>query len=514
MHNRRKPFYWRALGLSVLAAVLAFTLVTVPVDRPALAQTELLTNGGFETAGANGTVAAGWSAWNIPVPANAPGYVGIALYRQTRNAARVVSGSAAQEMYEFFAIYDGGVYQTVNTTAGTSYQFSTSVYIWSTALEDEDVSAEPSPVTVQIGIDPSGGTNGSAASVQYSAATPYQSADYDKYRAFTKTVTATGSKVTVFIRVAFTQPVQSNHVYIDNASLRATGAAQPTTVPNNPTATGTATVTRTATARTGSATPTVIITREGTVTTPTPSATVVGAVSFTPVPATTQAPAATVTASATAIPVTVEAPTLIPTVEPPTAIPTLITPVTATLFVPSPQPVDPNPTAIPLFPSPTVPTSTPVPTNTPIPTATPIISPTAPVDVIPLTGPTVNGIGTYIIQPGDRFEAVAARYKITVAELARLNGIVNPSRIAIGQVLVVPGPGNNYPGGTAAPTSFPTPTAAPATSFNYTVQPGDYLISLAARYGVTPESILQLNGITNANLLYVGQVIRIPIRPQ
>lgn len=507
----RQATYWRALVMSVLLVAV----LTVPTIVPAVAQTDLLTNGGFEaTSGSPVSVARGWSSWNAPIPANAPGYVGVALYRLTSTPARVLSGSAAQELFEFFAIYDGGVYQTVNSTSGSDYEFRTSVYIWSTELENPDTSDNPSPVTVQIGLDPTGGTNGTAASVQYSPATPYGSGDYDKYRAFAKTVRATGNRLTVFVRVTFTDPKQSNHAYIDSASLRIAGATQVTNTPN-------AVATTPAVVAT---TPNVVVTREGTVepnpTNPTPST--VASVTPTVRIVTATASFTAVVPSATVATATVVPPTATLTPIPPSLTPsntfTATIPVTATLFVPSPAPLNPNPTDIPLFPTATVPTLTPsstftpIPTNTPIPTVTPIISPTAPVDVIPLTGPTVNGIGTYIIQPGDRFEAVAARYGITVAELARLNGIVNPSRIAIGQVLVVPGPGNNYPGGTSAPTAFPTPTSAPATSFNYTVQPGDYLINIAARYGVSPAAILQLNGIANANLLYVGQVIRIPFR--
>lgn len=46
--------------------------------------------------------------------------------------------------------------------------------------------------------------------------------------------------------------------------------------------------------------------------------------------------------------------------------------------------------------------------------------------------------------------------------------------------------------------------------FTYTVQPGDTLWSIAARYGVTPAQILRANNLTDADFIYVGQVLRIP----
>ena len=58
-------------------------------------------------------------------------------------------------------------------------------------------------------------------------------------------------------------------------------------------------------------------------------------------------------------------------------------------------------------------------------------------------------------------------------------------------------------------TVVPAPTTVPQ-QIEYTVQWGDTLTSIAASYGTTPEAIMALNGMSNANLLSVGQVLRIP----
>ena len=62
------------------------------------------------------------------------------------------------------------------------------------------------------------------------------------------------------------------------------------------------------------------------------------------------------------------------------------------------------------------------------------------------------------------------------------------------------------------PTSAPAPTTAPATGgeTTYTVQRGDTLYSIARRYGTTVEAIASANGITNPNLIRVGQKLTIP----
>lgn len=64
--------------------------------------------------------------------------------------------------------------------------------------------------------------------------------------------------------------------------------------------------------------------------------------------------------------------------------------------------------------------------------------------------------------------------------------------------------------------AVPTQVPAAANSDNseppasYVVQPGDTLTQIAASYGVTLETILELNTIANPDLLEVGQVLQIP----
>jgi murein DD-endopeptidase MepM/ murein hydrolase activator NlpD len=60
--------------------------------------------------------------------------------------------------------------------------------------------------------------------------------------------------------------------------------------------------------------------------------------------------------------------------------------------------------------------------------------------------------------------------------------------------------------GKAAPVPKPAPTPATAT---YTVVAGDNLTKIAKRYGTTVKALVALNGIKNANLIHVGQVLKI-----
>lgn len=68
--------------------------------------------------------------------------------------------------------------------------------------------------------------------------------------------------------------------------------------------------------------------------------------------------------------------------------------------------------------------------------------------------------------------------------------------------------------GIEKPEPEPEPVCPPGETFDYVVQKGDTLFSIATSYGMTVRDILAENPeITNPNLITVGQVIRIPCVP-
>lgn len=54
------------------------------------------------------------------------------------------------------------------------------------------------------------------------------------------------------------------------------------------------------------------------------------------------------------------------------------------------------------------------------------------------------------------------------------------------------------------------PQAAPAAPKTYTVVAGDTLFSIARKLGVTSTALAEANNITNVNLIRVGQVLKVP----
>ena len=108
---------------------------------------------------------------------------------------------------------------------------------------------------------------------------------------------------------------------------------------------------------------------------------------------------------------------------------------------------------------------------------------------------------TIIIQWGDTLSQLALDYNTTVEELASLNGIENPNLIYAGATLIVPNNGD-IEDETEGSTSDET---------IYVVKRGDTLSQIALSFGTTVQAIAIRNNIKNVNLIYIGQVLIIPL---
>jgi len=79
------------------------------------------------------------------------------------------------------------------------------------------------------------------------------------------------------------------------------------------------------------------------------------------------------------------------------------------------------------------------------------------------------------------------------------------------------GDAQTAPEGGASPAATPTAVAAaldPGETEIYTVTRGDRLSSIRARFGVSPNRLLELNELTDPNVVYVDQRLRIPVSQQ
>lgn len=117
--------------------------------------------------------------------------------------------------------------------------------------------------------------------------------------------------------------------------------------------------------------------------------------------------------------------------------------------------------------------------------------------------------GSYVVQPGDWLAKIARYCGVTLADLRAANpGTYYRHFIYPGEVLTIPSgdPGGGY---TPAPSGYACGPAADGYGSYYVVCRGDTLANIAAYYGVSWHYLQQRNGIWNANIIFVGQVIRL-----
>lgn len=472
----------------------------------------LLTNPGFEdpyvsrgnTTPSGQSVANGWNAWHVPRAEGAPDFENREPeYYEAVRSDRVRSGNNAQRYESFFATHTGGVFQVVNgLPSDTEITFTVYAYVWSSGLDDEDQSVSDGDVLIQVGIDPTGGTDGTSENILWSV--PQES--YDSYNAYQVSAITEGESVSVWIRSRVGFAVKTSRIYLDDASLNVEGGAVVVTEEPTAEATSEPVVTDEPTEE---VTPEPVVTDEVTVepATPTPDG------GDTPLPTSTP-----ISSGGTGGPTDGRQPSasgfsgnIVHTVQSGDTLARLAARYGSTteaiqsanglgdsalIFVNQSLLIP-----VRLIPSTSTPTATPV---VMVVTATPIAAggggTGGPV-------PVVDNSGVYVVQPGDTLSAIARRYNTTIAALAQLNGIVNANSILVGQQLNVPEQGGAVVDAGTDATPIPTPSPTPQI---YVVQPGDNLYRISLRFNVSLAQLIQVNNITDANRIFVGQRLTLP----
>lgn len=96
--------------------------------------------------------------------------------------------------------------------------------------------------------------------------------------------------------------------------------------------------------------------------------------------------------------------------------------------------------------------------------------------------------GRYTVKRGDTLTSIARSQGTSVSALASANGITNPDRIVIGQVLALPGSATSASGGTGITV----------------VKAGESLSRVAARTGVPMATLIAANGLPPPYNVYSG----------
>lgn len=108
----------------------------------------------------------------------------------------------------------------------------------------------------------------------------------------------------------------------------------------------------------------------------------------------------------------------------------------------------------------------------------------------------------HLVQAGENLSSIAALYGVDSLEIARLNRLVSPDRLGIGQRLLLPA--------NATLLELPTEEAADKVGLVHTVVAGETLSSIALRYEVRLSTLVAANNLLNADQLAVGQAIYVP----
>jgi N-acetylmuramoyl-L-alanine amidase len=129
---------------------------------------------------------------------------------------------------------------------------------------------------------------------------------------------------------------------------------------------------------------------------------------------------------------------------------------------------------------------------------------------------TASAAFQHVIAKGETLSSVAAADGLSVSQLAAANGMSPNSQLTAGSLLAIPpqgaaaGESAGAPS-TAADTDTDADTASPAVtssgSGGYVVAPGDTLSAIAARLGVSVESLAAANGLDPSGLLVSGTTL-------
>lgn len=124
----------------------------------------------------------------------------------------------------------------------------------------------------------------------------------------------------------------------------------------------------------------------------------------------------------------------------------------------------------------------------------------------------VGGI-MYRVKPGDTLGAIALAYDVPQSVLVAANGLDNPHRLQVDQVLAVPSSSATL-GSSSTALSQPAGDVAlnleQPVFFAHRVSAGETIEQIASAYGVSKDAVVEASGLPDPDVIRVGQVISVP----
>ncbi|MDH4135143.1 MAG: LysM peptidoglycan-binding domain-containing protein, partial [Anaerolineae bacterium] len=138
-----------------------------------------------------------------------------------------------------------------------------------------------------------------------------------------------------------------------------------------------------------------------------------------------------------------------------------------------------------------------------------VVPPAPTADIPPTPTPEPTQVLTHIVKAGENLTSIATDYGTTVEAIVEVNHIEDPRSLRTGQELIIP-----LAGSVGGPTPMPgAPTVPPHATevVIHVVQPGEGLLGIALQYDTSVEVIMAANNIADAQLIFAGQELIIPL---
>lgn len=126
----------------------------------------------------------------------------------------------------------------------------------------------------------------------------------------------------------------------------------------------------------------------------------------------------------------------------------------------------------------------------------------------------------HVLAQGETLSMLAEKYKTTVGDIMRLNGMHADTKLAIGQKIKIPASGQTVvregetkskpPVNMAKPVTQPVATKTASKGLVHVVQPKETMYSIGKKYGVTLEQLQKWN-YKKDNSLEIGEVLAVSV---
>ena len=127
---------------------------------------------------------------------------------------------------------------------------------------------------------------------------------------------------------------------------------------------------------------------------------------------------------------------------------------------------------------------------------------------------SVGEDGTYTVQSGDTLSGIAQQTGVAVAQLVAANGLADPNRLSVGQILTLADASitesQQLANEASSASEQITPTTRDERPNTYTVQSGDSIYRIALKFELTMDAILAVNELADPAYLKIGQVLNLP----